>query len=209
MFAVISAEIRWFIKGKIPSSVFDWFIGLNSNYVNQPERIDHYLLLKSNDSLGIKLRDGKVEIKQKTHQIGNIKPGKNVTGSADKWSKWSFELKEANNLFSIDLPYNEWLAITKNRILVNYGISEENIVTQKEPVIYKNGCITEITSIEINNQNWWSLGLEAYGEENRLLDNLILISHLVLNDNSNLRLTLEDSLSYPGWIKQLKNNSSS
>ena len=62
MFTITSAEIRWFIKGQIPSSVFDWFNGLNENYVNQPERTDYYLVLKSDDALGIKLREGKVEI---------------------------------------------------------------------------------------------------------------------------------------------------
>lgn len=203
MFAVTSAEVRWFIKGKIPISVFDWFIGLNKNHVNQPERTDYYLNLKSDDSLGIKLREGRVEIKQQTKHIGNISPGKNVIGIAGKWQKWSFELKEANNILSNEILNNDWISITKNRLLVNYGISEDNIVTQKEPIIYKNGCITEITSVYANNENWWSLGLEAYGEENRLLDNLVLISHLVLSDKSNIKFTLENSLSYPAWIKQM------
>lgn len=205
MFALTSAEIRWFIKGIIPPAVFDWFIGLNDNYINQPERTDYYLDLKSDDLLGIKLREGRVEIKQQTQHIGNISPGKNVIGLAEKWQKWSFELNEANNIISIEQFGNEWLAVTKNRILVNYGISEDSIASQKEPTLYKNGCITEITSIKINNENWWSLGLESYGEENRLLDNLVLISHLILSDKSNIRLALDESMSYPCWIKQLKN----
>ncbi|MCD4732594.1 MAG: hypothetical protein K8R74_18490, partial [Bacteroidales bacterium] len=200
-----SAEIRWFIKGKIPTSVFDWFIGLNSNYVNQPERTDHYLLLKSNDSLGIKLREGRIEIKQLKQYIGQISPGKNIVGNAETWNKWSFELDQAKKILSKDLLKNEWLAITKNRILVNYGITEENIVSQKKPISYQNGCITELTSINLNNEDWWSFGLEAYGEENRQKDNLVLISHLILNDKGNIRLSLNESLSYPGFIKLIGN----
>jgi hypothetical protein len=203
MFAITSAEIRWFIKGEIPPTICDWFIGLNDNYVNQSERIDKYLLHKPGDDLGIKLREGRIEIKQQTKNIGKISPGKNVAGYAGKWRKWSFELNEANNILSNDLLNNEWLAITKNRILVNYGITEDKIVSQKETITYKNGCITEITSINIKNENWWTLGLEAYGEENRLSDNLILISHLILSDKSNIRFTLEDSLSYPGWLNRI------
>lgn len=205
MFALTSAEIRWFIKGEIPSTIFDWFIGLNENNVNQPERIDKYLLYKSGNTLGIKLREGRIEIKQQTQNIGKISPGKNVTGNAQKWRKWSFELNDANNIHSNDVLNNAWLAITKNRILVNYGITEDKIVSQKEPITYKNGCIAEITSLNIKSENWWTLGLEAYGEENRLLDNLVLISHLIFSDKSNINLSFEDSLSYPGWLKRIYN----
>jgi len=205
MFITTSAEIRWFIKGKIPTSVFDWFIGLNDNYVNQAKRTDYYLLLKSDDSLGIKLREGKVEIKQLNQFIGNISPGKNINGNAETWNKWSFELDQAKNILSKDLLNNKWLAITKNRILVNYGITEENIVSQKKPISYQNGCITELTSINLNNEDWWSFGLEAYGEENRQKDNLVLISHLILNDKGNIRFSLNESLSYPGFIKLFGN----
>lgn len=202
MFTVTTAEIRWFVRGKIPSFIFDWFIGLNKNYVNQPERTDYYILLKSDDALGIKLREGRIEIKQRANYIGNISTGKNVTGNAEKWIKWSFELNEASNILSDNLLSYGWLQVTKNRISVNYGITEENIVSQKEPIIYKNGCTTEITSIILNNEDWWSLGLEAYGEENRLKDNLVLISHLILSDKSDIHLTLNDSYSYPGLIKR-------
>lgn len=204
MFAITSAEIRWFIQGKIPPFIFDWFIGLNDNYINQPERVDYYLDLKSDDSLGIKLREGRVEIKQQIQNIGNLSPGKNVVGIAEKWRKWSLQLDEANQVLSNNLPDNEWLAITKNRIIVNYGIEEDKIVTQEEQLTYKNGCITEITSIKFKNENWWSLGLESYGEENRLLDNLILISHLLLSDKSNVIFTMEESLSYPAWLTRIR-----
>lgn len=205
MFTLTSAEIRWFMKGKIPSSIFDWFIGLNDNYVNQPERIDQYLLLKSNDSLGIKLREGRVEIKQRINHIGNITPGNNVTGIAEKWQKWSFEPKEAEPNISETFLQNKWIPVSKTRILVNYGIYEDKIVTQKEKASYKNGCLTELTSLKLklNNEDWWTLGLEAYGEENRLLDNLVLISHLILNDKSNFKFSLGDSFGYPGWLKRL------
>lgn len=205
MFTVTSAEIRWFIKGNIPDSIFDWFIGLNNNYINQPERTDHYLQLKSDDTLGIKLREGRVEIKQRTHHIGNISPGKNIIGNAEKWIKWSFELDQAKNILAEDLLNKKWLAVKKKRTLVNYGITEENIVSQKEPISYKNGCIKELTSINLNNEDWWSFGLESYGEENRQKDNLVLISHLILNDKSNIHFALSDSLSYPGLFKQLGN----
>lgn len=203
MFTVTSAEIRWFMKGHIPDSTFNWFISLNNNYINQPERIDFYLPLKPDDTLGIKLREGKIEIKKRISHNGNISPGNNVSGVAEKWQKWSFGLKEANQAFPDFAASNKWIPVSKTRILVNYGITEENIVTQKEEIVYQNGCLTELTSIRINNENWWTFGLEAYGEENRLMDNLVLISHLLLRDKSKVRFTLEDSLSYPGLINKL------
>lgn len=201
MFSVTSAEIRWFVKGKIPSNIFDWFIGLNENYINQAERIDYYLHLPTDDSLGIKLREGRVEIKHRINHIGNITPGINVTGIAEKWQKWSFELKEANPILSNLNIQNKWIPLSKTRILVNYGISEDNIIAQKEKASYKNGCLTELTSLKSSNEDWWTFGLEAYGEENRLHDNLVLLSHLILNDNSKVKFTQEDSFSYPGWLK--------
>lgn len=203
MVSIITAEIRWFIKGKIPSNIFDWFIALNNNYVNQPKRTDYYLQLNSSDSLGIKHREGRIEIKQRINQIGNISPGISISGIAEKWQKWSYELKEANNNIPDTVLQNNWLPVSKTRILINYGITEDNIIAQKGEVTYKNGCLTEITSVKIKNQDWWTMGIEAYGEEKRLKDNLVLISHLILNDKSDIQFSLKDSLSYPGWLKMM------
>ena len=60
-----TTEVRWFRRGSIPQSVRQWFSTLGRQPEFQPPRLDYYLRLLDGDALGIKIREGKVEVKQR------------------------------------------------------------------------------------------------------------------------------------------------
>lgn len=58
-----TAEVRWFHRGKVPLDVMAWFLRLHGEPEEPGHRVDYYLRLSDADALGIKLRDGRIEIK--------------------------------------------------------------------------------------------------------------------------------------------------
>ncbi|MBC8503531.1 MAG: hypothetical protein ISR58_17985 [Anaerolineales bacterium] len=81
MFSTV--EVRWFYQGVIPSDIQTWFdqkVVEGIEPINQPSRTDQYLLQGHNASLGVKLREGRVEIKQRVQEYGYAEFGPAVTG---------------------------------------------------------------------------------------------------------------------------------
>ena len=68
MFA--TAEVRWFYEGAVSPEVLEWFEQGELTPEEQPYRVDYYLRLSDRDSLGIKLREGRIEVKQRHRQHG-------------------------------------------------------------------------------------------------------------------------------------------
>ncbi|MGD8968471.1 MAG: hypothetical protein PVI07_13255, partial [Anaerolineae bacterium] len=59
-----------------------------------PAREDHYLRLSDTYALGIKLRQGRIEAKQRVRRPGVVRFHERVTGIVEHWRKWSFQLAE-------------------------------------------------------------------------------------------------------------------
>ena len=58
-----TVEVRWFREGAIPGDVQRWFHASKQAPLDQPPRTDYYLRLGCDQSLGIKLREGRIERK--------------------------------------------------------------------------------------------------------------------------------------------------
>ncbi|BAY35854.1 hypothetical protein NIES2111_01710 [Nostoc sp. NIES-2111] len=86
-----SKEIRWFYPGRIPEGIKVWFHQyclIDQEQLPQ-EREDVYLYIPGSDFLGIKLREGSLEVKWRTAELGVVSFGELVSGKAEKWTKWS------------------------------------------------------------------------------------------------------------------------
>jgi hypothetical protein len=57
-----TTEVRWFTQGVIPSEVLRWFHEERKAFEEQPLRVDYYLRIVEGESLGVKLREGRLEI---------------------------------------------------------------------------------------------------------------------------------------------------
>ena len=67
---LITAEIRWFLRGTLPAEVSRWFEGVCGNATRYPPRVDLYLALPETDTVGVKLREGLLEVKRKDGDLG-------------------------------------------------------------------------------------------------------------------------------------------
>jgi hypothetical protein len=198
-----SIEIRWFFQGEIPEPIHGWF---HPSGEREPPavRTDHYLHIPDTDSLGIKLREGRMEVKQRIGEVEVWKLNEQVQGSIEQWQKWSYALNDAA-LVGKDLGEypDRWIGVEKQRWLKMFAISDEGEVHPARPGIYlDNGCGWELTNVKIKgvNEAWWTIGFEAFGDQSRTKKTLHTMLRTVFSGQTGVPFVLQASKGYPKWI---------
>ena len=196
-----TCEVRWFIPGAIPTSFKTWF-----EPSQQPEqRTDIYLYTPENDFVGIKLRSGRLEIKWRISELGAVQFTNSVTGKVEKWRKWMCSDSTKEAFLPIQVENNPtWVSMKKSRYLQSYRILPGAVPELLNDNInldnIKNSCNVELTLLEIYNKTWWSIALEASGEEAGLVDSLHATANYLFTDYQGIELQRNDSYAYPHWI---------
>ena len=168
--------------------------------------MDYYLRLSDRDSLGIKLREGRIEVKQRHRQYGLFRFHDRVTGLVEHWRKWSFELSEgAGNLTSTIVPASCWIGVTKRRKLRRYRLTGNKEIVAV-PIEEQSGlrCNLELTRIGVDETEWWSLGFEASGDEAdeaAMQGSLLLVVKHVLAADKPPAFDAKASYGYPKWLE--------
>jgi hypothetical protein len=222
-----SAEIRWFLPPTIDGEyVLNWFLGIENiksnnvfeerllkhlpnNIKKEDLRTDEYLVIPLCTAVGIKKRQGKLEVKA---QIGIEETSKNesVEGKLNYWSKWSFQPSESiKNSMKDDLDLcGDWLKINKIRYLLKLARSKDGIIEISPEEWPESGCQVELTEIwkEGETQKWTTFGFEAFGGSfEDLKENLIdaILFFLSKRKKPVILFSQENSMSYPEWVLKL------
>jgi hypothetical protein len=199
-----TTEIRWFFKGEIPESVAKAYNKSSNILPYYAKRVDHYLGMPENHTMGIKLREGKIELKHLTQWIGKGKFGATISGYMNDWRKWSLALAEHPQYLSS--PWKDWwIALQKERSLRLFTLNEQN--GPMEISMLQNvglGCEWELCQIYAGKTKdpWWTIALEAFGAEpNRhyLLENTINKILPFLSQEA----VVSCSFSYPEWLQRI------
>jgi hypothetical protein len=197
-------EVRWFNSGNIPENIESWFKhGCLLSPTKLPEkREDVYLYTPKCNYLGIKLREGGLEIKWRYVEKTAMQFGSSVEGNIEKWKKWRC-LDSSEESFSLqqigDNPV--WVKVGKVRSSQLYEIVEKKPQAVPNDANVDNGCSLELTNVEINGNKWWSIALEAFGEDTNLKDNLQATADFVFSNYDSLPLQAENSYSYPSLLE--------
>jgi hypothetical protein len=202
-----SMEVRWFYQGTVPAEVAKWFQSGTGRAEAQAPRVDYYLDLQEMDGLGIKLREGKVEVKRRQRQHGLRRFREQAAGVVEHWRKWSFELSMGEGELSDSLrPVSSWVAVQKERQLRKYRVAEdERLVPVPAEAYPERGCSVELSSLCVEGQDWWSLCFEAFGDESSLRQTLLLVVEEVLTcEGVPFPLDAEASYGYPRWLASLR-----
>ena len=197
-----TAEVRWFYRGAVPQQILAWFQRGGQKPVAVSSRVDHYLRLADGDLLGIKLREGRIEIKQRHGSAGAVRLHDRVAGQVQHWRKWSFPLDEAGSeLPGLLVPPSSWIGVEKARRLRTYRVGgDDTIVAVSAREYPERGCGWELTGVRVRGEAWWSLGFEAFGEQATLRQRLLLVAEHVLCADEPPELEVQDSFSYPRWL---------
>lgn len=199
-----SMEVRWIIAGHLPEPVQHWFQHLPGVATPPETREDWYLNLSARQDLGIKLRQGRLEIKQRQRPSG-LQSLAWAAGQVEIWEKWGFELNSQEARLYWAHPQDlagQWIRVQKARQLQLYTISAKYGVTAASPeTTVPQGCEVEITEIEAFSQPWYSIGFEAFGTgEVSSTDLLYQVATQLLSLQQMPFLTHDYSYSYPGWL---------
>jgi hypothetical protein len=191
-------EVRWFSTGAIPATVQEWFQQREGQPEEQPRRTDYYVRSEDGESLGIKLREGRLEVKQRLRELGGFRFHDRVAGRVEHWYKRSFAFTPGVS----PLPGSSWIGVRKERSLYRYQLTAgRQLVAVSTADYVRAGCDLELTSVSVAGQAWWSLGLEAHGDEGTLQDMLFLVAPQVFAGGEPPALQASDSYGYPRWLE--------
>lgn len=229
-----SAEIRWFFRGdSLKEQLLDWFklaeqalVIEREPYTPQPEalpfvklekrRDDDYLLLPDCGTVGVKQREGKLEVKALVAGPHLFSLGE-VVGQAGQWVRWSFSPSKelfqdpkafAQELKSGLLKSGPWCTVVKNRYLQKVSFDTGGLVPVSPDKWPDTGCNIELTVIAAgsNAEPWITFSFEAFGAPDRntaMLDEAVA-HFFALRDSPPVQLDESNSLSYPAWLAMLR-----
>ena len=197
-----TVETRWFYRGAIPTAVQDWFHSGERAPETQPVRTDSYLQPAAPGDMGIKLREGRLEIKQRAEQYGVTCFHEKACGAIEHWQKWGFEAAEGRDVLnSLVKPGTSWIAVQKARQLRRYRVREGGTVEAISTLDYtERGCSIELTEIEVYGKDWWSVAFEAFGADDTLLENLFLVAQRAFAAENVPALDAQHSFGYAHWL---------
>jgi hypothetical protein len=198
-----SKEIRWFSETLQPDIV-NWFRKHHLRFDQHGnKRTDFYLPFQSKE-IGIKLREKNIEVKQKLNRSAASKFGLNSSGYYEDWTKWSFTTDKNDMLSSlIEKEEYTWHKIIKDRIGIKLStfelksndkiLNDLYLFSLKEEIPY--GCQIEYTKIVIDDNTWFTFGVEWFGEA------FIKLSEETIQEIlGNTILKPDDSYGYPEFL---------
>ena len=209
-----TAEVRWFFEGPLPEEVKQWFCR-SSLALNPAPREDHYLLFPAALGLGLKLREGRLEIKHLVESLRVRTFMADVAGTVQVWKKDAYgePAKEFERLRT-SAPHL-WIAVRKERTLRRFSLEDASIgEVPADRVFLRDGCNAELTMITVGGSAYWSFNFEAYGNPTRVADFLQQVAIHVLKDERRPRqfktnassadaFSAQHSCSYPEWLEKL------
>lgn len=193
-----SVEVRWFFPGPIPPDVEAWYHHELPQATAEPARVDRYLRLPAIESLGIKVRAGLLEVKQRRESFGPRTFSAQAEGRVERWRKWSFPVDETDaSARSWTAPHHHWLDVEKARALA----------MMPYPLAGPRGdwiaCLVELTQVQVAGQTWWTLGLETARNAPPKVEVLAGVARDVLHGPGTPELALHASYAYPAWLGHL------
>lgn len=207
----LSAEIRWFWQGAIPSSFEKWFHGELGGCPpgGGKPRLDEYLYEKGQLELGLKKRGTKpgIEVKGLIATLPMPVAIGPIHGQIQLWSKWTTTELRLDGLALLSTNKTRWM---RKYDTGNGGVTEIELKEDEAPKndtikLPENGCNVELTKVLVGpaQQGWWTVGCEAFApslgaaEQNlRLVLTSILAKDVPAVEGG-------EAASYPAWISSL------
>lgn len=205
-----SLELRWFFKDdKGKKQALDWFHTIGGDKHN-PEsiRTDYYFNNFNNGSLGIKLRENQLEIKEKLPVLSKYDELWKDRGNIEFYNKGEFNIDPHDKFFSKITKggkHEKWIALVKKRRLAKIKITDtDNVEICPGSVLVDDGCSIEITTLTLKDDHWWTLCFEAYAKRNKMDDNFFNSFGYIADSFETLYPLLKPKLSmgYPAWLEK-------
>jgi hypothetical protein len=153
-----------------------------------------------NPLCGIKVREGKLEAKLRVAALGQGNFA-SLAGHLEGYRKWSLEFAADEQPSEDDLIAVDWLPLIKRRQLQRFEVVGSRVTpTAVRPA---NGCEFEMTELTVRSRRFWTVGFEAVGSPDRILDNLRCVAaHVVQRGGLQQPFTESNSYGYAQWLSR-------
>jgi len=202
-----TSEIRWFVPGILSKETLSWF-SAGHRMERATVQVHEYLLFPGCDTVGVKFREDRFEIKANLGVSQPLSLPMGIEGRSQQWIKWSLATIGLPMLSQTLHQSGPWLKVRKERnqrtLSAETGHLEE-VSTDSSPV---TGCNVELTYIEVEADppSWFTLGFEAYGPPSvtaGILEEGVGSFFKAQGQGPGMNLTNTNSLSYPTWLMNL------
>ncbi len=223
-----SAELRWFLRDADGDwgRLLKWFrnddrISLHAEAAydtktvtapfvkREAERADEYLRFPDCDTVGVKQRQGKLEVKA---LVASPRPyaieSAGASGRIDQWVKWGFASEHQVAIEAELDRAGPWRRVVKDRYLQKYAFNSGAMKAALPDDRPESGCNIELTKITVDAEitEWLTLGFEAFGPPalvTAILD-MAVAQFFSIHGPAPVTLDGRDSRSYSAWLADLK-----
>ena len=195
-------EVRWFYPGVLPDEIGNWFNQLGKQLEKIDTRSDFYLQSNSSD-VGIKLRQGNLEVKYRQQDLGTIAINGLANSQVEQWSKWICVDDSAGLTPAKIAGKPGWLQVDKirDRRLYRVDFAETVKLTQIATPTADIAAI-EITQLQLQGQIWWTTACEYFGNNISIDQFSSLVRSLRSGFPASIPTTSSISCGYPQWLIQ-------
>lgn len=193
-------EVRWFYPGVLPDQLFAWFNSPTEVLAPADCRTDVYLQSSSPD-MGVKLRQGNLEVKYRQEKLGEIEIKGDNIGQVEQWSKWICIDDTAKFTPENIADRSGWVKVAKIRYQRLYQVEftdQIKLTSISQPT--DGAAAIELTQLQVNGQNWWTVACEYLGSRIDLKSRFNPLVQLLLSDYPLPTSNLSISCGYPEWL---------
>ena len=202
-----TTEIRWFIAGILTKETLSWF-SAGHRLEMATVQVHEYLLFPRCDTVGVKFREDRFEIKAKLGVSPPLRLAVGIRGRREQWIKWSLPTKGLPMLGQTLHQSGPWLKVRKERNQRIFSAEAGNLEEVPAGSFPVTGCNIELTRIEVeaDSPSWFTLGFEAYGPPSvtaGILEEGVSLFFREQGPSPGINLTEANSFSYPTWLMNL------
>jgi hypothetical protein len=212
-----SLEVRWFFEGGVAENakLREWFETTKRHpSVGRPEwkgrladQPDVYLVIPDYHDMGIKWREGSLQIKGRTVAPETRRFCDRHQGNVEHWIKWSYpKLPEAFQAAFGETEGSDICKIAVHKVRALRKIQIDPVTRTPEEVDPKSivacGLGFELTELEVASKKYISMGFEAFPDHAALEPTFMSTVAEYMSELADESLEAAKSLSYPGWLAQ-------
>jgi hypothetical protein len=216
--AYATLEVRWFFEGPLEETgpgVEAWFrarphpagSGTPPPVAWAPEppswRQDRYLVVPGCDDMGIKWREGRLEIKGRESALGHRVFAPRIEGACERWTKWSYASDRVTQRFSGLFQDEGAVLVEKRRLQRLFRLADGVEAIEVGPDQPRGrGINVELTRIRSSGggETHWSLAFEAFPGDEHVAALFAPAVTRFLEGYPALPLSAKRSMSYPRWL---------
>ena len=214
-----SREVRWFLPSTSALSelLVEWIehrdpYDPDGTWLDEgiwkgklEDRADLYAVVPGAVDMGVKWREGELQIKGCVQQIGTQMFGAHI-GKVEQWLKWSYKGPTVDRAFGplFHAPRNGGptiVTVNKRRALRKIAVDGRGALCEVSGGAFPERAVNvELTELEVGRERYWSLGVEAFPDDSNIPAAFFAVAQSFLQQLEGVTLSEDNCFSYPGWL---------